>query len=142
METMGTMLIVSVGLLAGLVAVAAGHLVSFAGSETADIELHAFISESLSQILSGIKAANEAETGGKPLAETPKPFLLKHGVARDEGSGIEFDIAVTTKMSASASAESTASIYVIQGKIGGSKTTGHERISRMKFTVFVNQWRG
>ena len=142
LDTMATILIVGSGTLIGLVAVSLNFAMTAGQIAPEPLELHTFISRSLEQALSGIREANNAETGGAPIDQAPKPFLLKHGIDRTQGEGIEFDIAVTTKSATQGKGSVSAAIYVVNGQLGKQSTLAHEQVSRMKFTVFVNQWRG
>jgi hypothetical protein len=107
------------------------------------MELNKFISQSLTQILQGLREANQTEilTKENPT-EASKPFLLKHGSMKDVGSGIEFDIAVTTKTEGGGSGKVKVKLTVIEADLGGTGTVSKEAVSRIKFTVYVNQWRG
>ena len=107
------------------------------------MQLDKFISEALVQILKGIESANNQQTGNKPIDDAPKPFLLKPGAAKESGTGIEFDLAVTIKSEAAGKASSKAKILsVVEAEIGGDGATSNEQVSRIKFMVYVNQWRG
>ena len=107
------------------------------------MELDKFIAQSLTQILQGLREANKTEilTKENPT-EASKPFLLKHGSAKEVGSGIEFDIAVTTKTEGGGSGKAKVKLAVIEADLGGTGSVSKEAVSRIKFTVHVNQWRG
>jgi len=107
------------------------------------MQLEKFISDALTQILNGISSANKQITGDKPIDEAPKPFLLKPGAEKEAGTGIEFDLAVTIKSEGSGKATAKAKfLSVVEAEVGAGGSTSKEQISRIKFTVFVNQWRG
>ena len=114
-------------------------------NETSDspVQLDKFISTALTQILDGISAANKKVTGDKPIDEAPKPFLLPHGGTKESGTGIEFDLAVTIKSGTSRNGLAKAKILsVVEAQFGASASGSNEQFSRIKFIVFVNQWRG
>ncbi|PIV06106.1 MAG: hypothetical protein COS57_05165 [Syntrophobacterales bacterium CG03_land_8_20_14_0_80_58_14] len=107
------------------------------------MELDKFIAQSLTQILQGLREANQTEIMTKENpTEASKPFLLKHGSAKAIGSGIEFDIAVTTKKEGDGSGKAKIKLWVIEADLGGAGSVSKEAVSRIKFTVYVNQWRG
>ena len=108
------------------------------------MELHKFISEALTQIIGGITDANNKLTDGEPIEKAPKPFLLKHGGGGKEvGTGVEFDLAVTSKSEKTGKGGIKATLLsVIDAEVGAGVSHTNENISRIKFTVFVNQWRG
>ena len=107
------------------------------------MELDTFMTEALTQVLKGVTDANNKATGGKPIDKAPKPFLLKHGSAKEQGSGIEFDIAVTLKKTRDAKGGGKATVLsVVELEAGGHQSSTNEQISRIKFMVFVNQWQG
>ena len=107
------------------------------------MELDKFIAQSLTQILQGLREANKTESFAKENPkEASKPFLLKHGSDIEAGSGIEFDIAVTTKKTGSGSGKAKVRLTVIEADLGGTGSVSKEAVSRIKFTVYVNQWRG
>ena len=107
------------------------------------MELDTFIEQALTQILKGIAEANNKVTGGKPIDEAPKPFLLKHGGSKGTGTGIEFDVAVTIKTERGSKGGAKANLLsVAEINAGGQTSNTNEQISRIKFVVFVNQWRG
>jgi hypothetical protein len=107
------------------------------------MELDKFIAQSLTQIFQGLRDANKAEILGKenPGAAS-RPFLLKHGSAKEVGSGIEFDIALTTRTEGGGSGKAKVKIAVIEAGLEGTGSVSKEAVSRIKFTVYVNQWRG
>lgn len=107
------------------------------------MQLDKFISDALTQILNGISTANEQITGGKSIDEAPKPFLLKPGAAKEAGTGIEFDLAITVKSQSSGKTSAKAKILsVVEAEIGAGDAASKEQVSRIKFMVYVNQWRG
>jgi hypothetical protein len=107
------------------------------------MELDTFITAALTQVLKGIADANKNATAGKSTEKAPKPFLLKHGGTKEEGSGIEFDIAVTLKKTRGAKGGGKATfLSVAELEAGGHTSNTNEQISRIKFMVFVNQWQG
>jgi hypothetical protein len=107
------------------------------------MELNTFITQALTQILKGIEDANNKVTDGKSADEKTKPFLLKHGGSKENGTGIEFDVAVTIKSERGAKGGAKAKfLSVAEIDAGAQTSTTNEQASRIKFMVFVNQWRG
>ena len=108
------------------------------------MNLDTFINEALTQILAGVSGANDRVTSGRPIDIAPKPFLLKHGGGGKElGTGIEFDLAVTSKSEKSGKGSAKAKfLAVVDAEVGAGVATTNEQVSRIKFTVFVNNWQG
>lgn len=103
------------------------------------MELDKFIEEALSQILKGIQAANAQVIGHN----VRKPFLLEHGGGNNPGTGIEFDVAVTVKSEGGGKGSVKAKVLsVFEAEIGGKGSLTRERVSHIRFKVFVNQWQG
>ena len=92
---MMSLFIVAGGIFTGLVALSVLRITTPQALDSQPLELDKFISQSLTQTLNGIRDANDIATDGKPIDEAPKPFLLMHGNSTENGTGIEFDIAVT-----------------------------------------------
>ena len=133
---------VSGGVFTGLLALSVLRITTPQALDSQPLELDKFISQSLTQTLKGISDANNAATGGKPIDEAPKPFLLMHGNSMENGTGIEFDIAVTTKSQSGATGSGKLEVYVVSAEVGKQRSLASEQVSRMKFRVFVNQIRG
>jgi hypothetical protein len=107
------------------------------------MNLDTFVTEALTQVLGGISAANEKIIGSQPSPNAARPFLLKHGGKKDEGSGIEFDLAVTVKSERGGKGSIKGKfLQVIEAEVGASGSIAHEQVSHIKFIVFVNQWQG
>lgn len=109
------------------------------------MDLENFIKETLVQISRGISSANnelapmrKKEDG----TELPKLFLLPPGAKQDQGHGVHFDIAVTTKSSNEGGGGLKARLWVVDADLSGKLTSGLESISRVQFSVNINQWHG
>jgi hypothetical protein len=134
--------IVAGGVFTGLLALSVLRITTPQALDSQPLELDKFISQSLTQTLKGISDANDSSTGGKPIDKAPKPFLLMHGNSTENGAGIEFDIAVTTKSQSGVSGVGKLEVYVVNAEVGKQRSLASEQVSRMKFRVFVNQIRG
>ncbi len=107
------------------------------------MELKEFVTQTLVQIVQGIKQANQELAGQeKPGAEN-KAFLLAYsGGEHPGGPHIEFDVAVTTETGSKAGADASAKLYVVGFQAGGSKLTIKENVSRVRFAVLVKEHQG
>ncbi|MEE9131239.1 MAG: hypothetical protein V3T84_14560 [Phycisphaerales bacterium] len=106
------------------------------------MELQEFITESLTQILTGVKAAEEraGEHGGviNPRVRSPggdKRPVIVSGTGLRPAETVHFDVAVTVVEGTQAK----AGIGVVAGVFGigakGSSTAESSSISRLKFSV-------
>lgn len=94
------------------------------------MELKAFIKASLVEISQAIHEANEEHKTEQRVEQGP--FMLRHA---DQGqtTGIEFDVAVTTKAGSGAK----GGITVWGFGVGGDKHKTNENASRIRFTVAI-----
>ncbi len=107
------------------------------------MELKDFVTQSLVQIVNGIKQANTELAGVEnPTADT-KAFLLFSSVGDNpKAPHVEFDVAVSTKADSKAAAGAAAKLYVVSLEAGGSTSTIKENVSRVKFAVLVKEHQG
>jgi hypothetical protein len=109
------------------------------------MELEDFIKETLVQISNGIQNANEKL---KPLrvkedgSELPKLFLLSPGRKQEQGNGVHFDVAITTKTTDEGQAGAKVRLTVFEADLGGKLQSSDQTVSRIQFSVNVNQWHG
>jgi hypothetical protein len=109
------------------------------------MELESFIKESLVQISNGIQQANkvlEPQRVKEDGSQLPKLYLLPPGTNKEHGSGVHFDIAVTTQTSDEGKGGAKVKLAVVEAGIGGKIKTSEQAISRIQFSVNVNQWCG
>jgi len=106
------------------------------------MDLDKFVSESLAEITTGIRDVNAKLKIGKNGEELPNTFFLKPGGKTELGTGIVFDVAVTTRKDGNGKASAKVKLAVFEGELGGGAGTTNEQVSRIKFTVYVGQWVG
>lgn len=102
-----------------------------------------FVRETILQVARGVREANDqllAENGKDSKSE--RTFFLRPGAQKDQGTGIDFDIAVTTKASGDAKASAKLRLTVVEADLGGGGGLSKESVSRIRFTVAVGQWVG
>jgi hypothetical protein len=106
------------------------------------VDLEKFIEETLLEISGGLKNANAhlKEASAKP--DAPNTFFLRPGSQTERGAGIEFDVAVTTRIDGGGTANAKLRLAVVEADLGGKGGASNERVSRIKFTVCVGQWVG
>jgi len=105
------------------------------------MDLDQFIEETLLEISGGLKNANaQLKSSEKP--DAPNTFLLRPGSQNDRGAGIEFDVAVTTRLEGGGKANAKVRLAVVEAELGGKGGVSNERVSRIKFTICVGQWVG
>ena len=105
------------------------------------MELKTFVSQTLVEILQGVKDAQvqAKQIGGKVSPISPFCTVPANGpsVEEDRPQNIEFDVAVTT----SSGKETSGGIGVYVGAVGlgskGKSEASHESVSRIKFVVPV-----
>lgn len=107
------------------------------------MELQEFITETLLEISSGVREANNKRLGENANSpEAPRAFFLRPGSKSENGTGIEFDVAVTTKKSGKGKAGAKLKLSVVEAELGGGGEISKESVSRIKFTITVGQWVG
>ncbi len=107
------------------------------------MELQEFITETLLEISNGIHDANNRRLGDKVSDQNAsRTFFLRPGSKSENGTGIEFDVAVTTKKSGEGKAGAKLKLSVVEAELGGGGGASKESVSRIKFTINVGQWVG
>ena len=107
---------------------------------SADMELKDFIRQSLIEITEGV---HEANTAYKDARQTDhNAFLLAPGRKDDEGRGIHFDVAVTTKTMRGSKGKATIGIKVFGVGADVEASKAKESVSRIRFTVMVRHYLG
>jgi hypothetical protein len=103
------------------------------------MDLETFVSQSLLEISTGLRRANEQIKSNSGIKDLPATYLLKPGSNADIGRGIQFDVAVTTSLEGKGSAGAGLKLSVVEVTLGGGAAASSEQVSRIKFTVAVNQ---
>lgn len=109
------------------------------------MELDIFLKEALVQISRGIQIANEelSPTRKKPDGtELPKLYLLAPGTKQEQGHGIHFDVAITSSTTDEGNGGVKVKLAVVEVDIGGKLKSSEKAVSRIQFSVNVNQWHG
>jgi len=107
------------------------------------MNLDDFITESLLQIHSAVKKANQKLTENYPDEQKKNIFLLKPGAEKNKGEGIHFDLAITVKSETTSKGKFEFSISVVSADFGGKERTNvDEIISRVGFTIHVTKYAG
>jgi hypothetical protein len=106
------------------------------------MDLETFVANSLIAVASGLRSANKTigdqwtEAGRKTL-EGPYFSLLNKAAAADRC--VDFDVAVTAAAKGELDVEGKMSILVADAALTGSGELAHERVSRVRFRVNVEQ---
>lgn len=106
------------------------------------MNLDKFVSESLLEISQGIRDANSQLKAEQEKPDSPNIFFLKPGGRQELGTGLEFDVAVTTRTEGKGQAGAKVKLAVVEAELGGGGGATKEQVSRIKFTVYVGQWVG
>lgn len=109
------------------------------------MELDTFIEETLLQISKGIQSANEQLAPTRKKADgtdLPKLYLLAAGRKSEQGSGIHFDVAITSRTEGEGKSGGKIKLAVVEADLGGKIKQTAQAISRIQFSVTVNQWLG
>jgi hypothetical protein len=106
------------------------------------MNLEKFVSETLLEISQGIRDANAQLKTKKETPDSPNVFFLKPGGQKEIGTGLEFDVAVTTRTEGKGQAGAKVKLFVVDAELGGGGGATKEHASRIKFTVYVGQWVG
>jgi hypothetical protein len=104
------------------------------------MDLKEFVRESLVEISRALQEAND--TYKKERQTDQKPFLLSPGKEKEEGRGIHFDLAVTTRFEGAGGASGKFNIKVVELRAGSEAQVGKESISRISFTVTISHYIG
>lgn len=106
------------------------------------MDLEKFISETLLAISQGIRETNTQIKAGKDNPDAPNTFFLKPGGKQEAGTGVDFDVAVTTTADGKGQSGAKVKLAVVEAEIGGGGGIKRENVSRIKFTIYVGQWVG
>jgi hypothetical protein len=109
------------------------------------MDLESFIKETLVQISKGVSSANDAlsdERKNEDGSELPKLFLLPAGTAKEQSHGVHFDVAITTQSRDEGSGGVKFKLAVVDADLGGKLSSSQEAVSRVQFSITVNQWHG
>ncbi len=106
------------------------------------IELEEFIKGSLLQIHSALKKTNQNLSSKYSKDEKKNIFLLKPGSELDKGSGIRFDLSITTKEVTEGKAKGKVKIFIFSSDLDGEYGKTNQSISKIGFTVHVAKWTG
>ena len=109
------------------------------------MELGTFIKETLIQISNGVKEANDDLAPSRKKedgTELPRLFLLSPGKSQEQGNGIHFDVAVTTQNINEGQGGAKLKLVVLEAELGGKLMSSIEAVSRIQFSINVNQWHG
>ncbi len=104
------------------------------------MELDKFISESLLDIAKGLKEVNRKLKEESSSPDTRNCFSLRPGSKVEQGAGIEFDVAITTKVEAEGKGSAKIRLAVVDADIGGGGGGLKENVSRIKFKVNIGHW--
>lgn len=108
------------------------------------MELKEFVTLALVQIVNGVREANQELLGeSKAASDAKNPFLLAYSGGEDPDTPhVEFDLAVTTETDSKAAGGASATLHVVAFGLGGSKSTINQSVSRVRFSVTVNEHLG
>ena len=104
------------------------------------MELREFISESLKQIIAGVKQARDYAKGDEARINpsvTPRPGSLYHMASNTHLQDIEFDVAVTVTEEKEKAGKISVLAGIFGGEAGGQSRASNASISRIKFSVPV-----
>jgi hypothetical protein len=102
------------------------------------MRLDQFVEDVLVQIATGVTNANVRLTGcSRPTGNIP--FLMHRGNDSGSTTGVAFDVAITTKWTAEAQGQGQFQLAVVEANLDGKLSHENERVSRIKFTVGVDQ---
>lgn len=98
------------------------------------MNLEEFVTLTLVQIRRGIAGAN-AQLADPDPAKRAATFLLPQPASKE--GFIEFDVAVTVSVAATAGTEAKAGIKVVEGSVQGKLEGSREQVSRVRFSVIT-----
>src|SRR5664279_4085091 len=106
------------------------------------MDLETFIATTLVEIANGLRRANvdiaaSLKDIGRPLTNQHYFALLPKAAAADRT--VEFDVAVTATAKGEADIAGKARLFVADATVSGSGEYSHERVSRVRFRVQVEQ---
>ena len=103
--------------------------------------LNTFVKETLLQIANAVAEANKelsVKTGIEPEAQRSW-FSLQMGGNNKGASGVHFDVAVTTQTSDEGGGSATLKLAVVGAILGGATKESAQAVSRVQFSVAVDQ---
>jgi hypothetical protein len=107
------------------------------------MDLEEFVTQSLVQLVQGVKQANVKLAGKEKTTADEKAFLLTYsGGDHPMGPHVEFDVAVSIKTDRKATAGASGKLYVVGIEASGSNSTTKENVSRVRFAVLVKEHQG
>lgn len=106
------------------------------------MKLDEFITETLLNVRKGIHDANTQIKRDNPSSDVPNCYFLRPGSAQENGAGIEFDVAVTTKLEGDGKAGGRVSLSVVEATFGSGGAVSKESASRIRFVVTIGNWIG
>lgn len=109
------------------------------------MELDAFIKETLVQISNGIQSANAELAPQRKKndgTDLPKLYLLSPGQIQEQGNGVHFDVAITTRTEDEGKGSAKVKLAVVEAELGGKLKASEQAVSRIQFSINVNQWHG
>ena len=101
------------------------------------MDLKEFIRQSLLDISEGLHEANEEYKKGSKSGSNV--FLLLPSGPKNDARGVKFDLAVTTKSESGTGGKAGINIKIVELSTGGQSQSAKENISRISFTVAINQ---
>jgi hypothetical protein len=106
------------------------------------MDLETFVADSLVQIANGLHRANTEiqeswKAEGRELINRQFFILPPNTVAADRT--VEFDVAVTASTKGDVKVDGKARLYVVDASAGATGAVAHERVSRVRFRVQVEQ---
>ncbi len=107
------------------------------------MDLENFISETLVQISKGVLDANRrvsTSEGKKSTGADESLYSLSPGQDQGGGKGVHFDVAVTTQTSDEGQGGAKMKLAVFEANLGGKLKSSEQAVSRVQFSVAVDQW--
>ena len=104
------------------------------------MRLDEFIKNTLVGISNGVFEANKEITGSEKL-QGNLPFIL-YRYHESKSSSIDFDIAITVKAEGGGKAAGKFRLFVVDADLQGGGGISKENVSRVKFSVSVDQFIG
>ena len=104
------------------------------------MELKDFVRETLLEITAAVREANDVRK--KTGMAKENSFNMLPGGDKENGSGIHFDLAVTTKSGTATGGKAGVNISVVEMGTSGQSHEAKERVSRISFIVRLNNYVG
>jgi len=106
------------------------------------LELQEFIRQTLFEITEGVREANQRYKEARQSSENAFVLRPGSGKEKEEGAGIHFDVAVTTKAGTGTGGEARVGIKVVELSAGRESQQAKESVSRIRFTVVIHHFIG